>query len=349
MDRLFRSLLIAVLASFISACSNLAGSPLTASQSTEDSIDPAVELANEMVGETDAFRSGFIGAGEDRIHYVEAGSGPPIVMVHGFPSFWFVWFDQMAALRQCYRVIAIDAPGANLSAKPTDPAYYRIGNLARRLDTVIAELSPSEKVTLVGHDWGGALAWSYAEKDASRIAKLVVFSAPPQDLLLEMLRDNPEQRARSGYMERFHAITRERIVNEAIHESLFEIGYRGMLDREVLSPQEGEAFRRAVADPDAVHAGMEWYRANIPLFDEIDLERDAWPYRGAATDVPVLLIRGENDRTFVKEMGALASAHAPNLTIETIAGVGHWTQFEKPAQATSLLKEFLGSNTRGCP
>ncbi len=152
---LSRFLLLIGLAGFASACSNLAGSAPEAAMSPQTASDPAEELANEMVGEANAFRSGFVGKGDDRIHYVETGSGPPIIMVHGFPSFWFVWFDQMAALRKCYRVIAIDAPGANLSAKPTDPAYYELENLADRLDAVIAELAPSEKVTLVGHDWGG--------------------------------------------------------------------------------------------------------------------------------------------------------------------------------------------------
>ncbi len=196
---------------------------------------------------------------------------------------------------------------------------------------------------------GGALAWSYAENDESLLERLIVFSAPPQDLLIQMLHDFPEQRARSGYMERFHALTKQQIVSGTIHETLFEIGYRGMLDRGVLSNQEGEAFRRAVADPEAVHAGMEWYRANVPIFSEIDLDRDAWPKRDASTSVPILLVRGEYDRTFIKEMGDLANSHATDLTIETIAGVGHWTPFEKPDDANVVIARFLERDGSDCP
>lgn len=304
--------------------------------------DPAVELANAKAGKPDTYREGYIGQGDDRIHYVEAGSGPTVLFVHGFPAFWYVWFDQMEALRHCRRVIAIDAPGANLSAKPASTDYYRIENLADRLDAVIAELAPNEQIALVGHDWGGALVWSYAERDSSRIERLAVFSAPPHDLMIELLADDPEQRQRSGYMERFASISLDDVHERELHVSLFEIGYRSMIERGILGSEEGKVIRSAIADPQAIHAGMDWYRANIPPFQTINPDLHAWPYRHASTNVPTLLVRGENDRTFVESMGARASAHATDLRVTMIAGVSHWTPFEDPAAASRLLGAFLG-------
>lgn len=330
--------LAAVATCTMTACVSSAADPVIGSRES----DPAVILANRKSADPGAFREGFLGERDDLIHYVEAGTGQTILFIHGFPSFWYVWFDQMEALRACRRVIAIDALGANLSAKPSARAPYRLENLADRLDEIIAELAPDEKITLVGHDWGGALAWSYAERDASRLEKLVVFSAPPQDLLIEMLANNPEQRARSGYMDRFRSITLEQIEMEATHESLFELAYRHMISRGVLDEEEGEAFRQAVSDPLAVNAGMEWYRANVPSFDQVDATQHSWPHPGASTDVPTLLVRGENDRTFVAEMGDLAAEHATQLKVETIPNVAHWTTFEDPDRATRLLAEFTG-------
>lgn len=309
--------------------------------------DPAVDLANAKTGNAAIYREGYLGEGDDRIHYVEAGSGPTVLFVHGFPAFWYVWFDQMEALRSCRRVIAIDAPGANLSARPASTEYYRIGNLANRLDSVIAALAPGEAITLVGHDWGGALAWSYAEHNSSRVKRLAIFSAPPHDLMIEMLATDPEQRARSAYMERFATLSLDDISEQGIHLKMFEIGYRGMIDRGILDPEEGELFRRVIADPVAINAGMDWYRANVPRFDTIDPRVHSWPAHGASTGVPTLLVRGELDRTFVPAMGERAQAHASQLSVSTIPSVAHWTQFENPQAAAHLLADFVGAPA-GC-
>ena len=159
--------------------------------------DPALAYIDSVAG-GGVYREHWSGTGDDRIHFVEAGRGPTVVFVHGFPSFWYAWADQLEAFRRCRRVIAIDAPGANLSARATTDEGYRVANLAERLDRFVAEVAPGEKITLVGHDWGGALAWSYTEWKPQRIARLAVFSAPPYDLFLELVASDAEQRAAIG-------------------------------------------------------------------------------------------------------------------------------------------------------
>ena len=138
--------------------------------------DPAVIHANRVGSHP--YTEGFIGKGDDRIHYVSTGEGPTVILVHGFPSFWYAWFDQMEAFGACRRMIAIDAPGAGLSGRPARDADYRVPRLARQLDRTIAALAPGRKITLVGHDWGGALVWSYAQWKPQRIDRHAVFSAP---------------------------------------------------------------------------------------------------------------------------------------------------------------------------
>lgn len=308
--------------------------------------DPAVHHANRAG--TRVYSEGFVGTGKDRIHYVVTGEGPTVILVHGFPSFWYVWIDQMEAFGACRRMIAIDAPGAGLSARYDRDADYRVDRLARRLDRTIAALAPNEKVTLVGHDWGGALAWSYAQWKPQRLERLAVFSAPPYDLFLEMLADDPAQRAASAYVPRLKALDRAAIASGNVPATLFETAYRRAISDGVLSPQEGELFRAALSSAATIDAGIAWYRANIPPFDDIHPSR-AWPRQVHPVTMPVLLVEGSEDKTFVPDLAERARAKAADLTAVTIAGVGHWTPFENPDAANAALGAFLGLPEGRCP
>ena len=308
--------------------------------------DPAVSFLDRRAG-GGAYREGWSGTGGDRIHYVESGKGPTVLFVHGFPSFWYLWADQLEAFRPCRRVIAIDAPGANLSARHPDDSGYAVPRLAARLDTLIADIAPDEKITLVGHDWGGALAWSYAEWKPERLARVAIFSAPPYDLFLELAATEPEQRKRSSYMQVLRKLDRAAVVERDVAGTLHRTAYASMVVRGILSAEEGELFGNALS-ADAVDAGIGWYRANVPAFDEIHLDRHAWPGRRAATRVPVLLVEGGDDRTFVP-LASHAASHTASLTAVTLPGVGHWTPFEDPDAANAALGRFLGLPDGRCP
>jgi pimeloyl-ACP methyl ester carboxylesterase len=308
--------------------------------------DPAVIHANRIGGRP--YTEGFIGKGDDRIHYVATGEGPPVILVHGFPSFWYVWFDQMEAFSACRRMIAIDAPGAGLSGRPARDADYRVERLARQIDRTISALAQREKVTLVGHDWGGALAWSYAQWKPQRLDRLAVFSAPPYDLFLDMLSDDPVQRAASAYVPRLQALNRERIERLNVPSTLFETAYGRAISEGVLTAEEGELFRGALSDPAAIDAGIAWYRANIPPFDKM-IPGSGWPRRSGPITMPVLLIEGSEDKTFAPTLAKRARAKAENLTTAMLPGVGHWTPFEDPQAANALLGAFLGLPDGRCP
>jgi pimeloyl-ACP methyl ester carboxylesterase len=271
-----------------------------------------------------------------------------VLLVHGFPSFWYVWFDQMEAFGACRRMIAIDAPGAGFSGRPARDADYRVARLARQLDRTIAALAEGEKVTLVGHDWGGALAWSYAQWKPRRLDRLAVFSAPPYDLFLDMLADDPAQRAASAYVPRLQALNRESIERLNVPSTLFETAYGRAISEGVLTAEEGELFRGALSDPAVIDAGIAWYRANIPPFDAIS-PRSGWPRRAGSITMPVLLIEGSEDKTFAPTLAKRARAKSEKLTTAMLPGVGHWTPFEDPQAANALLGAFLGLPDGRCP
>jgi len=319
---------------------------IAATDAAPAAADPAVDHANRTGSRP--YTEGFIGKGEDRIHYVATGEGPPVILVHGFPSFWYVWFDQMEAFGACRRMIAIDAPGAGLSGRPARDADYKVSRLARQLDRTIAALARGEKVTLVGHDWGGALAWSYAQWKPHRLDRLAVFSAPPYDLFLEMLADDPAQRAASAYVPRLQALDLASIKAMNVPSTLFETAYGRQIAQGLLTAEEGELFRAALSDPASVNAGIAWYRANIPPFETIT-PANGWPRTAAVVDIPVLLIEGSKDTTFAPTLAQRARAKAGNLIAQTLEGVGHWTPFEDPAAANAALGRFLGLPEGKCP
>ncbi|MBV7265169.1 alpha/beta fold hydrolase [Erythrobacter ani] len=347
-----RMLGLILMGSALASCSYSPAKDLNAASapSVTEAIptDPAAEYANALAESGAPYRQGFSGEGEDRIHYVEAGAGPAVIFIHGFPSFWYVWRDQMEAFRHCRRVIAIDAPGAGLSAKPEPNQAYRVEALAKRLDALIAELAPGEKVTLVGHDWGGALAWSYAQWQSEKLDRLAVFSAPPYNVLLDLLATDPQQREVSSYMPTLLAIDRETASTDAFARSFYDLAYKRMVDTQVLDEREGAIFRDGLARDGALYAGIQWYKANIPAFEQLNPAASYWPGPGTTTKIPVLLVRGKQDRTFVKRMAELAAADTPDLTIAEFEDVGHWTQFQNPEAANAALGGFILGDGEEC-
>lgn len=312
-----------------------------------DAPDPAVAYANGQSGGGPTYHEGYVSLDGERLHFVEAGRGPLVILYHGFPTYWLSWLDQMEMLKHCYRVVAIDAQGAGRSSKPLDASAYRIDRLAAQLDGFAAHIAPGERFRLVGHDWGGALAWSYAQRYPHRLHDLVVMSAPPYNLFVRLAVNDPEQRARSQYMQRFRQIGRDDLSDGRIVTTLFNSAYDGLISGGALTANEAALFRDAVAHADAVHGGMNWYRGNLGDFAAMQ-PADAWPGGGASTTVPTLLLWGEADRTFVPRFLDLASEYASNLTIVRIPDVGHWLSMELPERTNAALRDRLMPGGR-CP
>lgn len=290
-----------------------------------------------------AFEEGYFETGGVTLHYMAAGSGPLLIFYHGFPLFWFSFHHQMTALQDEYRVVAVDGPGINLSSKPESLEPFRLPNLVAQLDALAVHLGGDEPFRLVGHDWGGALAWSFAQHLPARLKKMVAINAPPTNQLLAMLLDNPEQRKRSAYM---YAM-REGEVHQRITENganrLWQNAYAGLRKLPHFTAEHDDVFRQALAQPGAVDGGINWYRANIPPLDEI-ADESFWPSRSASTAVPSLLIWGETDDTFVASFIDDLPDYAKHLTVKRLPGLGHSPMLEDPPLVNDVLREFLGAN-----
>lgn len=277
-----------------------------------------------------------------RFHYVECGpaSGPPVLLLHGFPEFWFSYRVQLQILGAAgYRAIAPDLRGYNLSDKPSGVHSYTTQLLTADVAAIVRALG-YERVTLVGHDWGGAIAWLTAAQPATRdvVERLVVLNAPHPASFLGKL--SLAQLKKSWYMFFFqlpllpeHWIKRDgfalmrRILRGSAHvRSAFP---DAVIDRYV----------EALAQPGALTAAINYYRAMLRQ-DPRRLKTSVEPIR-----VPTLLIWGERDTALGKELTYGLEPLVPDLRIEYIPDAAHWVQQEQPEQVNALLLAFLPKPT----
>lgn len=329
-----RTAVAAPMALFLAACAVGSGEVAGASP------DPAVAYANRVASGTERYVEGYFGDGARRLHYVEAGQGDLIIFYHGFPSFWLSFFDQMEALKGRYRVVAVDGLGAGLSAKPDELEAYRIDLLAADIDALARSLAGDEDFILIGHDWGAALAFAFAQAYPERLKKVIGLSAPPYELFLELLRENSAQQAISAYMQRIIATPPEAVRADPPGGRIFEQSYARLLAAGDLSAEEGALFRAALAPVDSTNGGYNWYRANIPPTDALKAAYE-WPGVRARITPPALLIWGEEDKTFDPAFIPRLQSRSDDLTIAIIPDVGHWTSMQQPAAATAAIVRFL--------
>ncbi|MFT7479545.1 MAG: pimeloyl-ACP methyl ester carboxylesterase, partial [Gammaproteobacteria bacterium] len=137
-----------------------------------------------------------------KIHYAAIGEGPLVVMIHGFPDYWYTWRHQMMALADDFRVLAIDQRGYNLSGQPEGVEAYDMQLLVADVAAVIRDAG-AEKASIVGHDWGGAVAWTFAMYEPEMTEKLVILNLPHPNGMARELAENAEQKANSQYARNF--------------------------------------------------------------------------------------------------------------------------------------------------
>ena len=302
--------------------------------------DPAVAYANSHGSGPGKYEQGWFGSGDTRLHYVEVGRGPLIILYHGFPSNWFSWFDLMETLKDDYRIVAVDGLGAGLSGKPSSLGSYRIDRLGRQLDRLSRHLNGNRRYILIGHDWGAALSMAYAQAYPKRLHAVVGMSAPPYNLFMEMVRNNRDQRERSAYMQRFRAMTLDSVQESGFAPRFARQVYQGLSVEGHLSAEEAALFEASVGNPVTMTGGINWYRANVPDF-ESQKRLPQWPRHNRSISAPLLLIWGGEDPTFASTFLDDMRRYSTNLTLVTIPDVGHMTPIEKSDKSSVKIGEFI--------
>ncbi len=260
-----------------------------------------------------------------RIHYAKAGEGPLVVFVHGFPDFWYSWHHQMQGLSGEYTVVALDTRGYNESDKPEGAESYDVALLVADVAAVI-RAERREKAIVVGHDWGGAIAWGVAAMMPEVVDKLIIVNLPHLANLVRELRNNPQQHANSQYARSFQ--------QPDSHEKLDAAGLAKIVARD---DADLEANYRAAFEKSSFDAMMNYYRRNYP--------RE--PYADDALNLPkvqcpVLQFHGLDDWALLP--GALNDTWdhvARDWTLVTLPGTGHWAHHEEAELVTSTMKWWL--------
>ncbi len=256
-----------------------------------------------------------------RIHYATLGRGPLIVMIHGFPDFWYGWRDQMAGLARHYQVAALDLRGYNLSDKPRGVEQYDLSLVAGDVAAVIRDLG-RERATVVGHDWGGGVAWTFAILHPTMTERLIVLQTPHPRGLFRELRTNPAQQANSQYARAFQA--------EGAHLGLTAEGLAGW----VRDPAARRRYVEAFAQSD-FEAMLNYYKRNYPREPYTDIPLPN-------VQAPVLVIHGLAD-PFLLAAGHNSTwdwVNAP-VTLVTVPGVSHFIQQDASVLVTRTIKRWL--------
>jgi pimeloyl-ACP methyl ester carboxylesterase len=258
-----------------------------------------------------------------KIHYASLGKGPLVVMIHGFPDFWYSWRDQMEALSANYQMVAIDQRGYNLSDKPKGVENYDMMLLVGDVAAVIKHLG-RDKAVIVGHDWGGIVAWTLAMARPDLVEKLIILNLPHPKGLRRELMNNPLQQKNSQYARNFQ--------KEDAHKMLTAQGLSGWVKDAEAKKKYIEAFNRS-----DIEAMLNYYKRNYPREPYTD---DNSPV--IKVKAPVLLIHGLRDTALLP--GALNNTWEwleKDLTLVTIPDAGHFVQQDASDMVTRTIRMWL--------
>lgn len=280
-----------------------------------------------------------------RQHVVECGDGPLVVLLHGFPEFWWTWRHQLVSLAERgFRAVAVDLRGYGDSDKP--PRGYDLWTLAGDAAGLIGALGET-RAHVVGHDWGGLIGWTTAALHPRRVRSLTVLGAPhPMAVRSAFVRDPRGQgRATSSYALEFQvprwperALTRDD--GARVEEILRAWSGPGWVGTEDFADAAAR-YRRAIRVPGVVHCAMEYYRWALRSQFRGDGRRFAAAV-SRPVRAPVLQVHGELDPCLLPSTAALSSRWAGGgYRTELLAGVGHFPHQESPAVVDDLLAGFL--------
>jgi len=259
-----------------------------------------------------------------KIHYASLGKGDPIIMIHGFPDFWYTWRDQMAALSEDYQTVAIDQRGYNKSDKPKGVDNYSLDLLVSDVAAVVKSLG-KEKAIICGHDWGGMVAWQFAMTKPEMTEKLIILNLPHPQGLARELANNPEQQKNSAYARRFQ--------KEDAHKELTAEGLTFWIKDSQAKERYIEAFERSDFE-----AMLNYYKKNYP--------RE--PYQEPKGDLQkvqcsVLMVHGLNDKALLSSgLNGTWNWLAKDLTLVTIPDADHFVQQDASDLVTRSMRMWLG-------
>jgi epoxide hydrolase 4 len=272
--------------------------------------------------QVDLGQDGYADSNGVKIHFVTKGTGPLLVMLHGFPDFWYTWRDQIPELAKNYRVVALDLRGYNLSDQPEGVDAYRMDKLTGDVAAVIDHFK-EKKAVIVGHDWGGAVAWYFAMTRPAMTDRLIILNLPHPRAMLRELANNPEQQKNSAYARNFQEPDAAKKVTPALLTFWVK-------EADARKKYE-EALKRS-----SMEGMLNYYKANYPRAPYADMPQLP------PVKCPVLQIHGMKDTYLLP--GALNDTWKylqGSWTLVTFPEAGHFVHRDAPAQVTRTMASWL--------
>jgi epoxide hydrolase 4 len=277
-----------------------------------------------------------------RFHVVEQGftgtktkqnSKPLVLLLHGFPECWYAWRHQIPALAEDFRVVAPDLRGYNLSEKPTEVSAYRLNYLVEDV-LALADHYGAEQFYLVGHDWGAMVAWATALLHPERVSKLAVLQVPHPQCFLEHMKG--AQLQASWYITAFQVPLLPELMISLDNYRFVEQGFLHPSTKlGTISKADIQVFKEACAQPGALTGGINYYRANLGLNNQLQQFKDP-------VKVPTLFIYGQKDFAILPETVKDLKKYVDSTYQEVyLPDCGHWVQQEAPEAVNQALLTFL--------
>ena len=291
------------------------------------------------------FKSEFAEVNNTKIHYVKAGpeDGELILFLHGFPQFWYMWRDQLLEFSKDYLAVAPDMRGYNLSSKPEGIEQYQPKHIIEDLRALVEEHFNRKKFILVGHDWGGVIAYPFANFHPNLVEKLIIINAPHPNIFARLLAKNKDQQSSSQYILLFRSQNAENFLSSS--------NYKNLLDA-VVTPEmeftedDKQMYINAWSQPGALTGGLNYYRAGElkpPSKGEKinELTDKQLELKPVMINVPTLVIWGEKDTALTTHNLEGLDEYIPDLKIKRIPKGSHWIINEQPDKVNLMIREFL--------
>ncbi len=271
-------------------------------------------------------------------------ASPALLFLHGFPESHRTWRHQLAEFARDHYVIAPDQRGFARSSKPEGVENYAPDKPVADL-IALADHLGIEKFTLVGHDWGGAIAWMAALQNPGRIARLIILNAPHPLVFQRTLFDDPDQRAASQYIRAFRNLGIDDYIARIGIEGFFDTTFVKHADPALLAPEKGN-YIDEWSQPGAMTAMLNWYRASSIVVPETGADEapPAWldgPFPPVTQ--PTLVIWGMGDKALLPSQLEGLEMLVPDLTVVKVEDAGHFVPWERPEAVNAAMREWLAA------
>ena len=270
-----------------------------------------------------------------RLHVARAGAGPAVILLHGFPENWRSWKHQIDALASAgFSVLAPDLRGYNESDRPAQRSAYHLRHLIADVAALV-RASGAARAHIVGHDWGGILAWAFAGRHPELLDKLVILNAPHLRLYREKARQPSRQTLRAWYLLLFRMPGVSEWALAARDFGAIRDMFRRMPKQPAFTDADIDEYVAALARPGALTAALNWYRENLASAEALQIAVSA--YVRAET----LVIWGEHDPGLGVELLEGLERVAPRVRVHRVPYASHWVQNEAPDEVNRVLLDFL--------